>query len=120
MIQRTINSSSPAAAMTLTVQQISVQIGTGDSASPYDETFIYDPATHASGILLSNTIAPGTRPQVYLNGLRMLTRPEGDSSGGDVSFSTTLEGASSSFSFEGLIYSPAAGDTIHVKYWYPA
>lgn len=118
MIQRTINSSSPAAATTLTVQQLSVQIGTGASASPYDETFIYDPAM-ASGIPLSCTVAPGTRPQVYLNGLRMITRPEEDSAGGDVAFSTTLAGVSSLI-FVGDIYAPAAGDVVHVKYWFPA
>ena len=119
MIQRTINAYSPAAAVNLTVQAVSIQIGTGASVSPYDEVIIYNPTTMASGIPLAFPIAPGTRPQVFLKGLHMVTRAPGASTGGDVSFSTTLEGVSTIL-FVGDTYLVSSGDEVHVVYWKPA
>ena len=119
MIQRNINAYSPAAATTLTLQQVSVQIGSGGAVAPYEESFLYNPVAMATGILLSYNIAPGTYPQVFLNGLRLITRPDGEHEGGDVAFSTAL-GGQSSLVFVGDIYVPASGDIVLVSYWFPA
>jgi len=118
-LQRYINGYSPAAATTLNVQVINVTMGTGGAATPYDETRIYEPSSMVSGIPLSFPVAPGTRPRVYLNGLRMLTNPLDEEAGGDVSYRTTVEGVSS-VTFSGDTYAPAAGDLVHIEYWTPS
>jgi len=120
-LERNIAAYSPRDAAALTVQEISVQIGTGANASPVDEVFIYNPSTMPP-IYLSYPVAPGTWPAVFLNGLRMTTRDPDASTGGDVAF-TSLDHngeTTTAITFVGSTYAVVAADVIQVRYWTPA
>lgn len=116
MLTRDTNAYSPKEAATLTVQEISVQIGAVAGATPEEESFVYDPTAYASGIILSYQVASGTMPAVFLNGLRMVTRALSASSGGDVAYADDV-GGTTVLSFVGDTYAVASGDIVYVKYW---
>ncbi len=122
-LESNIAAYSPRGAATLTVQEISVQIGTGANASPVDEVFVYNPSTMPP-IYLSYPVAPGTWPAVYLNGLRMTTRDPDASIGGDVAFASqvnpTTGETTTAIIFCGSTYAVASADIVHVRYWTPA
>lgn len=121
MLERYTNAFSPAEAAPLTVQLLTVRIGTGEAAAPMEETFIYNPTTMSSGIILSYPVAPGTLVAVFLNGLRMVTRPEGGT-GGDVAVAEDVGGGAPTaiITFVGDAYAVSNADVVHVKYWTPA
>jgi len=119
---RSVNAASPAAAETVTLNQVVCLIG-GVASDQKSERFVYDDATMSGGIALAFPVTPGTYPAVYLRGLRMAIRKTGETSGGDVkvvaSVAETLTRVSM-IVFVGTAYTLADDDDIYVVYFTPS